>query len=348
MKGNKLSYDELSRFCQSLAVTLHAGVNTGDSLALMAEDGGPGVPDRILANMGRKVDGGMTLSGAMREAGVFPVYMTGLLEVGERTGKLEEALTALARYYEQRDQMDWRIRNALTYPAILLLLMLVVIVVLLTRVLPVFDSVYASLGGQLTGFAGGLLKLGQWLSVIMPVLLVLLTLVVIFVILFSLSGFVRKRVIALWRRRRGDKGIARIQSDARFAQALSMGLSSGLPLDESVELAAALLADTPAAVSRCRNCLERLEKGENLALALEESAVLPSKYWRLLAMGLRGGNGDVAMLEVSRRLSEEADRMLESRVSRVEPALVLAATLMVGIILLAVMLPLVDIMSVIG
>ena len=348
MKKNKLTYDELSRFCQSLAVTLHAGVNTGDSLALMAEDEKENLLSGIFADMGRKVDGGMTLSAAMRETEVFPVYMTGLLEVGERTGKLEEALTALARYYEQRDQMDWRIRNALTYPVILLLLMLVVIVVLLTKVLPVFDGVYASLGGQLTGFAGGLLKLGQWLNVVMPVLLVLLALVVVFVILFAVSGTVRERVMALWRRRRGDKGVSRKQSDARFAQALSMGLSSGLPLDESMELASALLADTPAATARCRDCMDRLEHGEDLAAALEQSGVLPAKYCRLLTMGLRGGNGDTAMQEISRRLSEEADRILESKVSRVEPALVLVATLLVGIILMAVMLPLVNIMSVIG
>ncbi len=347
MRRNKLSYDELSRFCQSLALTLHAGVNLGDSLALMAEDEEGGFLGGAMAEMGRMVDGGKTLSAAMREAGLFPVHMTGLLEVGERTGKLEDALTALARYYEQRDQMDWRIRNALTYPAILLLLMLVVIVVLLTRVLPVFDSVYASLGGQLTGLAGGLLKLGQWLNVAMPVLLVLLALVVVCVLLFALSGTVREKLMAFWRRRWGDRGVARKQADARFAQALSMGLSSGLPLDESMELAA-LLEDTPAAAARCRDCMERLEHGESLSAALGGSGVLPAKYCRLLTMGLRGGNGDAAMLEISRRLSEEADRTLESKVSRVEPALVLVATLLVGAILLAVMLPLVNIMSVIG
>lgn len=348
MRRNKLTYDELSRFCQSLAMTLHAGVNLGDSLALMAEDEKGGFLGHALTQMGRGVDGGKTLSAAMREAGLFPAHMTGLLEVGERTGKLEDALTSLARYYEQRDQMDWRIRNALTYPAVLLLLMLVVIVVLLTRVLPVFDSVYASLGGQLTGLAGGLLRLGQWLNAAMPVLLVLLALVVVCVLLFALSGGVREKLMTVWRRRWGDRGVARRQADARFAQALSMGLSSGLPLDESMELAAALLEDTPAAAARCRNCMDRLAGGEGLVEALRESGVLPAKYCRLLTMGIRGGNGDDAMQEIARRLSEEADRTLESKVSRVEPALVLVATLLVGAILLAVMLPLVNIMSVIG
>ena len=142
--------------------------------------------------------------------------------------------------------------------------------------------------------------------------------------------------------------MVRRQADARFAQALAMGLSSGLPLTESVELAASLLKDTPAAAARCEDCILRLNRGDNLADALRESQVLPAKLCRLLTMGLRGGNGDTAMEEISRRLAEEADRMLESRVSRVEPALVLVTALLVGAILLTVMLPLVNIMSVIG
>ena len=348
MKEIKLSYNELSGLCRSLAVTLHAGVGMGDSLALLAEDEPSHVLRELLADMGKQVDQGRTLSDAMKQAGVFPTYLTGLLEVGERAGKLEEALSALARYYEQREQMDWRIRNALVYPAVLLLLMLAVIVVLLTRVLPVFDNVYASLGGQLSGIAGGLLKLGQWLNLIMPVLLVVLVLAVICVIVFAASRSVREKLLAVWRRKRGERGLSRKQADARFAQALAMGLSSGLPLNEAVELAAALLEDSPAAAARCRDCLERLERGGDLVHALRDSAVLPAQSCRLLAMGLRSGSGDSAMAEIARRLSEEADRLLESRVSRVEPALVLVASLLVGAILLAVMVPLMNILSVIG
>lgn len=348
MGKKKLPHCELSRFCQSLAMSLEAGISMGDSLMMLWEDETPGMLRDVLSEMGSKADGGMALSAAMREAAVFPAYMVGLVEVGERTGRQLEALTALARYYEERERMDWRIRNALTYPAILLLLMLAVIVVLLTKVLPIFDDVYASLGGSLTGVAGGLLKLGQWLDIAMPVLLVLLAVVVIFVIVFAVSGTVREKLLAVWRSKRGDKGLSRKQTEARFAQALAMGLSSGLPLSEAVDLAALLLEDTPAAVARCRDCVQRLERGDSLVQALRESGVLPVRSCRLLAMGLRSGNGDTAMTEIARRLSEEADRTLESKVSRVEPALVLIASLLVGAILLAVMLPLLNILSAVG
>ena len=104
----------------------------------------------MLSAMAEQVDGGKTLSTALRESGVFPVYVCGLVEVGERTGRTEEALAALSRYYEERVRIGRRVRSALLYPAVMLALMLVVIGVLLVKVLPIFDDVYASLGGRLT------------------------------------------------------------------------------------------------------------------------------------------------------------------------------------------------------
>ena len=347
MKPRELSNLEIARICQELAVLLHAGVLLGDGLSLLAREEG-GALGELLAGVGREVDRGESLSAAMEATGLFPTYVTGLLQVGERTGRTEQALGALAQYYEQREQMDQRIRTALTYPAILLMLMLVVIVVLLSQVLPVFEEVYASLGGRLTGVAGGLLLLGQGLDAVMPILCVLLTGAAVCVAAFALSDGFRDKVLGAWRKANGDKGVSRKMSDARFAQALAMGLSSGLPLEEAVELCGSLLRDVPAAAGRCGDCARRLSEGGELAESLRESGVLPAASCRLLALGLRGGAGDSVMEEIARRLSEEADRALERRVAQVEPTLVLSTSLLVGAILLSVMLPLMNIMTVIG
>ena len=113
-------------------------------------------------------------------------------------------------------------------------------------------------------------------------------------------------------------------------------------------LCAALLRDAPAAAQRCEACAEQLQRGGDLADALRESGMLPPAACRLLTLGLRGGSGDIAMEEISRRLSDEADEALERKVAQVEPTLVLVTSLLVGAILLSVMLPLMNIMSAIG
>lgn len=348
MKNRCLSDMELSSLCGELSLLIHAGVGAADGLSLLAEEERGGAQRELLSSMAKEADCGMPLSAVMRQTGRFPLYVVGLVEVGERSGHLEEALQALSRYYEGRDRLDRQVRSSLLYPAVLLLVMLVVIVVLLVRVLPVFRDVYASLGGQMTGVAGGLLALGQALDAAMPVLCAVLALMVLGLGAFAASTSFRALVLAWWHRRRGDKGVSRQMGVARFAQALAMGLRSGLPLEESLELSETLLGDVPAAVRRCRDCQSRLAQGAGLAAALRDSQALPVAACRLLALGLRSGTGDTVMEEIARRLTLESQEALEAKVARVEPALVLVTSVMVGVILLSVMLPLMHIMTAIG
>lgn len=342
-----ISHEEISSLCMELSLLLHAGVGIGDGLALLLEDSDAVYKD-LLTGMADQVDEGVPLSVAMKESGCFPVYVSGLAEVGEKSGRLEEALLALSKYYEYRTRLDRRIRSALLYPAVMLLLMLLVIAVLLVKVLPIFDDVYKSLGGQLTGVAGGLLTLGRLLDKAMPVLWLLLAALVIFLGLFAgVSGF-RTRILGWWRGIWGDKGISRQMNTARLAQALSMGMASGLSLEESVSLAAGLVEDVAGARERCSDCSRRLEQGETQGNALKNSGLLPASSCHLLELGLKSGAGERSMEKIAGDMAENSEAALEEAVSRVEPALVLVCSALVGLILLSVMLPLMHIISAIG
>ena len=348
MKQLELSNIELSDLCRELGLLLHAGVSLADGLYLLSDETKDAAHKEMLTQLARSVEQGCFLAQAFEQAGCFPVYITGLLQVGERVGRTEETLYALARYYEQQDRTNRHIRSALTYPAILLLLMTVVIVVLLSRVLPVFNEIYASLGGRLTGVAGGLLMLGRGLDRCMPILFGILVAGAVFFALFSLHRGFHKKVMDFVKVRFGDRGVFRSMNNARFAQALSMGFSSGMTLEESVDLAAVLLKDVPDAAKRCDQCRDLLAQGETLAHALGESCLMSVASCRLLTLGMRGGSADSVMDEIARRMQEEAQMELENMVAKIEPALVLVTSALVGVILLSVMLPLMNIMTAIG
>lgn len=348
MKSLELSNLEIAYLCRELALLIHAGIREADGLYLMAEETADEQMRTLLTSMAQRVDEGSFLSDAFGEAGCFPAYITGLLKVGEAAGRTEEALNSLHIYYEKKEQTERQIISSLTYPAILLVLMLAVIVILLSKVLPVFNDIYASLGGQLSGVAGGLLLLGQILDRGMPVLFAVLAVAAVFLGVFYLHRGFRRKVITFWSRNWGDRGIARKMNNARFSQALAMGFGSGMQLEESVELAAQLLQDSPGAVQRCEACREKLLQGEELAAALESSGLLTNAACRLLTLGIRGGNGDDVMEEIAARMQNDAQQALESAVSKVEPALILVTSGLVGVILLSVMLPLMNIMSAIG
>ena len=343
--GKTITNGELSSLTMELSMLLHAGIGVGDALSMLS--GEDGYRD-LLDGMARRADEGEPLSQCLREGGRIPAYVCGLVEVGEETGRTEEALAALSRYYERRARLDRQVRSALLYPAVMLVLMLLVIAVLLVRVLPIFDDVYASLGGRLTGVAGGLLALGRGLDAAMPVLWVVLAVAVGFFAAFAGVESFRDRVLALWRRGRGDRGVSRRMNNARLAQAMAMGMASGLPLERSMELAASLMEDVPPARARCEDCRARLEGGAALSAAMGESGLLPAGACRLLEIGQRGGTADAAMEKIARDLSEDGEAALEDLVNRVEPALVLVCSILVGLILLSVMLPLMHIMSAIG
>lgn len=128
MSKKNLSHSEIAELCRGLALLLHAGIGLGDGLFLLAEEE-KGELHTLLTQMGQQMDSGAFLSTAMTETSAFPPYVVGMVKVGERTGRMEEALNALVGYYEERERMDRQVRNALTYPSILLLLMLVVVAV---------------------------------------------------------------------------------------------------------------------------------------------------------------------------------------------------------------------------
>ena len=347
MKKNTLSYQETADICQGLALLLHAGIDLADSLFLLAEEE-TGPRGKLLTGLGRQLDQGGLLSDAMERCGAFSRDVSGMVRVGERTGRMEEALDSLAAYYEERHRTTCRLRNALAYPSMLLMLMLLVIGVLLLEVLPVFDTVYASLGSSLTGISAGLLHLGQALKNAMPVLLAVLAAAAILVLLFSCLPAFRDWATAAAKKRFGDKGVFAKFNNARFARALAMGLSSGLPLEETLELAQLLLADIPSAAERCGKCTAELSEGASLSDAMGGAGLLSAASCRMLAAGLLGGSGDRVMVQIADRLKEDADQALDRQISRVEPTMVLIASLLVGMILLAVMLPLMNIMSSIG
>ena len=340
----KLTWIEIANFCRNLAVLLHGGIGTADAAFLLSqEENSP-----LLKQLARQMDEGEPLSAAMEKTGAFPGCVTGMVSVGEKTGRLEEVLEALARFYEQRSRSGRQIKHAVTYPAVLLTLMLVVLGVLLVQVLPVFGDVYASLGSGLTGTAAILLQLGRWLKKAMPVLFVLLGMLILAGLLYSHCRPVREKVNGWFVARFGDRGVSRIYNNANFARALALGLASAMPLEDAAEQAGRLLEDTPAAAQRCCQCAGLLRDGVPLADAMKQSGFLSAAESRMLSLGMRQGCGDRVMAQIADRLMEQADEALENTVAKMEPAMVLVASVLVGAILLSVMLPLMNIMAAIG
>lgn len=344
----QLTNQEISSFCEQMEWLVHSGVGVGEALRLTAEDETERALHGMLLQVAERVEDGSYVADALKEAGCFPGYVCGSLATGEKTGRLEEAFRALKVYYQKKEQAGKRIKTALLHPTFLLLLMMVVLGILLAYVIPTFESVYASLGGSMTGAAGVLLRIGIWLREYIWIVYIPAGLILLFALLLSACASLRKKAVRLLKKTGGDRGVMRKENDAAIAQVMAMGLGSGLTLEDTMELATEVMEDVPQAKRRCLRCKDALVSGIPMIDALKESEILPQSACRLLSVGMQSGNGDSVMKEIADKLSEEAEEVLTNKVDKIEPALVLTVSVLVGSILLLVMLPLINIMETIG
>jgi len=345
MKQIKLTNEEIGSLCMSLSHLMHAGIGVGDALYLLSQDEQDAACKGLLEDMARQADEGVSLAAAFQKAGCFPNYVCTLLQVGEQVGKTEETLDSLAHYYREQGQLNRQMRAALLYPAMLLGVLLVVMVILLVWVLPIFNQVYEQLGSRLTGVAGGLLVFGGVLRQILPYLCGLLAICLV----LGVIPPVRKAILSFWRKHRSDRGVFAAINTARFVQVLSMALSSGMTPQEAVCLASVLSkGEAPAFHKRCDTCEDLLNSGSTLAQALRQSGFLTPAECRLLEAGTRSGRSEAVLESIADDLANKSQEQLRGLMSKIEPAMVVVACTLIGTVLLAVMLPLMHIMTSIG
>lgn len=322
---------------------LQGGISLADALVILREDEkDPGL-HRLWNQMAMKLDDGQPLAETVKDSGCFPAYVCTLLAVGERTGKLQQTLEALADYYRDRARLERQMRSALVYPLVLLAVLLAVVTALLVWVLPIFDEVYAQLGSGLTGFSGGLLALGNIVKGLLPWFAGILA---VLAIAWAVPGL-RRLGIAFWKKCLSDRGVSRRIHTARFVQALWLCVGSGMTVQEAAELAVSM-ADTPAFRKRCQRCLEEANAGASVSQALRQAEMLSASHSRLLEAGERSGRSEQVLKTVSRDLLEAGEENLVRTVSRIEPVLVTVCSVLIGMVLLSVLLPLLHIMAAIG
>ena len=338
----------LSVFCMELYLIIRAGIPFSEGIALLRDDEKDSYKHAVLEHLYQQLELGEPVAAALRTAEGFPVYVIEMVEIGQRTGHLEDVFRALAGYYERLDQLQRSLRNAVLYPAVLLVMMLFVVFVLLIKVLPIFQDVFQQLGAELSPLASMLMQVGQVLG---RYGLGLMAMVIIGVLAAAvlLRDSDRRAAALQWFLHKSEGWrISRLVASSRLVDALVLTLSSGLNIDDSLDMAIRLVGNQSMQekIMNCKRAM--LLDSKAFAEASLDSGLFAPLYCRMIAVGFRTGSIDGVMAEVARRSAEQVDDQLESLLNRVEPTLVIIMSALVGLILLSVMLPLMSIMSAIG
>ena len=327
---NKLTARELSSFCGQMGMLLHSGISTAEGLHILCDESKTDADRQILTPLIRSVEENGSLSRALDESGIFPTSMTAYVRTGEETGCLDEIMESLSSHYEQEEEISGQIRSAVTYPLLMLGMMAVVILVLLIKVLPVFQQVFNQMGLEMNGVSRGLLNLA----------VALIGCILFFSLTENGHSQLRKIVIHL----PFFREIPVAMDYSRLTQGLSLGLRSGLSPETSLELTKDLISQ-PVILERLRKASSILDSGETFSRALTESGLFGGMEGRLITISFYSGSSDETFRRLSRQYTERSIELISQAVSIVEPTIVILLSLLVGLVLLSVMMPLLGILS---
>ena len=331
-----------------LYILLQSGITFADGALMMQDDEPDAEGKALLQDLIDCLDRGLQLSSALDESGHFPTYMIHMVQVGEETGRLAETLKALAEYYDQQERLKMSIKNAVLYPSILLVMMVAVVMILIVKVLPIFNGIFTQLGSQMSPLAIRLMQFGRWLENTAVLIAVILCVIIAVAVISWLIPSVRKSIGDTFKNLMGSNSIFTQIAAARFASAMTLSLASGLDTEKAVEMASTVSGGIKVVDEKHKKCIEMLRSGAGIADSMRTSEILTARDSRMLALGVRSGTTDTVIADIARRADRNVQDGIDRMVSKIEPTLVIITSIIVGIILFSVMLPLMGIMTSIG
>lgn len=347
MKRGKLDSLGVSAFCESMAMMVQSGIQMDEAVALLRSGSGQdGVLERGLAIMQSETEAGRGLAAAMEAAEIFPEYAIHMVLAGEDSGRLEDVLFQLARYYADQKTMAGKLKNAVLYPVVMLAIIIVVLAVMLAMVLPAFAEVYDSLTGSLTASSYSYVRWAYALC--WAALAVMLVLAAALTVGFLLWNSKKRSAV--------ERVLGKIPACApileslgmfRFTAALSTFLSSGEMQDIAVAESVKMTSCKPVE-EKVNRCVARMGEGHGIAQAAYDEGLFEPVYGRMLLAGERSGSLEDVFRKLTDLLADHCTGLVDQLVSIVDPLLSGILMLTIGMSLLSVMLPLIGMMNSIG
>ncbi len=292
-----------------------------------------------LENVVSELSNGRSLSLAMQQHGkVFSPLFVSMINVGENTGRLDQALLQLSVYYEQELETRKRIKSAMRYPTFVIAFVTIAMFILNIFVIPQFASMFTKFGVELPLPTKVLIGTSNFFVNYWGLLLAM--------IVGGFFGF-KSWVATEVGREKFDKFRLRmpIVGDivnraqlARFARTFSLMLKSGVPLNQALALAAESLGNK-FLENRILEMKSAIEAGSTIASTAINSQIFTPLVIQMIAVGEETGRIDELLLEVADFYDREVDYDLNTLTARIEPLLLSLVAGIVGILALGIFLP---------
>jgi type IV pilus assembly protein PilC len=328
---------EIIMFSRQMALLLESGTDAVTSLELLAAQSENKALRRILNEVVTDVRGGQPLSDALAvHKRVFSPMYTRLVAVGEKTGTLETVLRRAADYLERSYVTRKSVKNALTYPFIVILVAIAVIAIMVTFVLPSFVGLYASFSAELPLPTRALLAFTQWSQDYGLVVAIVLAAVILagFIYTRTPSGKLHWGKLMLTMPRIGRINLLNELSNA--CRSLSLLYGSGLPLPEAMTLI--VQGTSNKAMREAFTDLQQgMIAGGGLSGPMRRNKLFLPLMVQMTAVGEQTGNLDHTLATVAESYEAESDDKTKAMIAMLTPTLTIIIGGIVGFIAVAMM-----------
>jgi len=325
-------------FSQELLALIESGLSLVEAIEALAEKETHAESKAVLNKIKASLFDGQTLSTSLENVpDVFTALYIALIRASERTGDMETALRRHVAYQSQVDAMKKKIISAAIYPVLLLVVGGLVVLFLLGYVVPKFSVIYESTNAELPLMSQLLLSWGRLLHTHGREAFAVFIVGICLMSYVLSRPFVRSMIMAkVWQIPKVGESL-RIYQLARFYRTLSMLLQGGIPLTSAMRMVSSLLQ--PLLRSKLANVVNDVQEGKPLSTAMEIHGLTTSISVRMLRVGERTGQMGEMMERIGIFYDDEIARVVEWFTKLLEPILMIAIGLVVGLVVVLMYMP---------
>jgi type IV pilus assembly protein PilC len=343
--GKKVNPKNLAVFVRQFSVMIDAGLPLVQCLEILgSQEEDKNFSETILATR-TDVESGASLADAMKKhPKAFDPLFTNMIAAGEAGGILDTILKRLATYIEKAVKLKGQVKSAMVYPVAVVVIAVIVVGVILWKVIPTFAALFAGLGAQLPLPTRIVIALSDFLVAFMPFIIVGIGAVGYgFKSYYGTAGG-KHNIDAITLKLPVLGLLMRKIAVARFCRTLSTLLSSGVPILDGLDITARTSGNViiEEAIFQTRKSIER---GETISAPLKETGVFPPMVTQMIAVGETTGALDTMLSKIADFYEEEVDVAVAGLLTLLEPIMIFFLGGIVGGIVIAMYLPIFDLIS---
>ncbi|MBU5311004.1 type II secretion system F family protein [Tissierella carlieri] len=343
--SSKVKKKDLAVFCRQFYTMLDAGIGIVKCIEILEKQSENKNLIKALGALYENVQKGFTLSEGMKKhPKVFPALLINMIEAGEVSGNLDTIMERMAVHYEKENKLENKIKSALIYPIALAVVSIAVVIFLLVAVMPTFIGMFESSGQALPVPTQVLLNISSWLTNFWYIFIV--------IVIGMIAGFATFKQTPIGRNFLDtlklkipivkDTNVKIITS--RFTRTLSTLISSGIPLLQSIDVVAKVVGNK-VIHDRLAIAAENVRKGVALSRAVNEVGVFSPMVDSMIKIGEESGSLDDILYKTADFYDDEVEVALQRMTSLMEPLMLVVMAVVIGFIVIAMAMPMFDMVN---